>query len=340
MERFEQLSRQVNEELKEGEELAREVIGAATTAEGRAEFEHVLAVLEIIEREHADYEQHAMHAMTLLAEGQIEEAIEGAEKVEAEEEQLDRELEALLEEIELFTGKSAKNAEEHEKNAILVMVVLSVFSIVTGVGLALFLVRGSVSRPLAEVVEALDALGKGDTSVTVKVRSQDEIGKVAEAVEMFRQSTIEAKRLDEEQKAEQAAKEERAQRMDQLAKEFDAEVSEVLGSVASAADQMQAAAQAMAATAEETDRQSTAVAAASEQATGNVQTVAAAAEELSTSITEIERQVAESAKAARDAVEEATRTNNTIQGLAVPRRRSARWWISSTTSPARPTCCR
>ena len=71
-------------------------------------------------------------------------------------------------------------------------------------------------------------------------------------------------------------------------------VKDVVGIVASAASEMEASAQSMTATAEETNRQSTAVAAASEQAATNVQTVASAAEELSASIREIQQQMATS----------------------------------------------
>ncbi|MGB8274693.1 MAG: methyl-accepting chemotaxis protein [Alphaproteobacteria bacterium] len=93
-------------------------------------------------------------------------------------------------------------------------------------------------------------------------------------------------------------------------------VNEVVGVVASASTEVESTAESLAATAEETSRQSTAVAAAAEQATGNVQTVASAAEELSSSVAEIGRQVAQSAKIANKAVEEAIRTDNTVRGLA------------------------
>src|SRR6202012_1216821 len=53
-----------------------------------------------------------------------------------------------------------------------------------------------------------------------------------------------------------------------------------------------------------------------EQESANVQTVAAATEELSSSVSEIGRQVAQSTKIAGQAVEEANRTNITVQGLA------------------------
>jgi methyl-accepting chemotaxis protein len=93
-------------------------------------------------------------------------------------------------------------------------------------------------------------------------------------------------------------------------------VQEVVGVVASAANEMQSTAQSLSATAEETQQQSQTVAAASQQATANVQTVAAAAEELSSSITEITRQVEKSTQVARNAVDEAQRASATVEVLA------------------------
>jgi methyl-accepting chemotaxis protein len=93
-------------------------------------------------------------------------------------------------------------------------------------------------------------------------------------------------------------------------------VKDVVGIVASAATEMEASAESLSATAEETNRQSTAVAAASEQAATNVQTVASAAEELSASIREITSQMTTSARIAQQAVEQVDRTNTTVKGLA------------------------
>jgi len=101
-----------------------------------------------------------------------------------------------------------------------------------------------------------------------------------------------------------------------LADDFETNVKSVVDTVSAASTEMQATAQAMSATAEETNRQSTVVAAASEQATNNVQTVASAAEELSASVSEISNQVSQSTKIARAAVEKATGTNAQIQELA------------------------
>ena len=122
------------------------------------------------------------------------------------------------------------------------------------------------------------------------------------------------KKLDEHLAAKEAeaikVREAHAVRVDALVKEFDASAQAMVGIVSTAAAKLQSAATSMSATAKETSRQSTAVAAASEQASTNVETVASATEQLSASVREVGLQVAESAKIATKAVEEAQLRGN------------------------------
>jgi methyl-accepting chemotaxis protein len=203
VEKFEAFSAKVNKEIKEGEELAASAVEHAANAEALKEFEHVLHALERIEGEHKSFDKHAEEVIHLLAQRQVHEALELAEAVEAEEEKLDHELEALLEEIGSFTLKSAKAAEEHEKAALKMMIALSLMAAIVGFGLTVFMSQRMVSRPLGRVTEAITALAQGDTSRNVEVRSQDEIGKVARAFETLREQTIEAQRLREEREEQE-----------------------------------------------------------------------------------------------------------------------------------------
>jgi methyl-accepting chemotaxis protein len=98
--------------------------------------------------------------------------------------------------------------------------------------------------------------------------------------------------------------------------DFDRQMKNVLDTVGGSATNLQASANALAASAEESTQQSTAVAAASEQASTNVQAVASATEELTSSVREIGRQVIESTRMTGAAVEQANRSGTTIQSLA------------------------
>ena len=174
----------------------------------------------------------------------------------------------------------------------------------------------SILIPLKNLVVAMTELASGNRSVEVPGRDKkDEIGEMAGAVEVFKVNAIEQERIEAEQKAEQATKEKRTRKMDELSSDFEKEITGILDTVASAADEMRSSAESMSATAEETSRQSGAVSAASEQMSANVQTMATATEELSASVNEVGRQVTQSADIANQAVDEAKHMNAEVQGL-------------------------
>jgi methyl-accepting chemotaxis protein len=180
-----------------------------------------------------------------------------------------------------------------------------------------FLIIASVSRPILRMTAAMDKLAGGDKSVEIPSRdNKDEIGSMAQAVDVFRQNMIRADELALAQRAEQEQKAQRQVAIEQHIATFEGSVRSSLDALASAATEMRATSQGMSATAEETSAQATTVAAAAEQASVNVQTVASATEELSSSVAEIGRQVTQSSKIAGQAVDEAGRTNATVQGMS------------------------
>ena len=342
---FEELSGKVEKELKQVETQAEEAGHSAHTAAEKKEFAHVVSALKKIEAEHKGYESIAVQALQLLDAGKVEEAIKLEHKIVEFEDKLDHELEALLLEVEKFTEKAAKTAEAHEHFAIKLLIGLALAAFAVGSLASFLLVRSAIVRPLNEVVGAVDAMTRGDLDVQIKARSDDEIGAVAKALGLFRQSMIDAKRLEAQQleaekkaqeeerqrevaeqeaqrkeveKREQEAAElhERTERKEEIIAAFDTQISGVVESVSSAATEMQSSAETMSATADQTSKQATAVAAASEEATVNVQTVASSAEELSASIEEINRQVTQSNQIAQNAVDEAKQTNEKVEGLA------------------------
>ena len=188
----------------------------------------------------------------------------------------------------------------------------ALFCIFTG-----YLIISGVSKPIRGMTDAMGRLAKHDLTTEIGgVGRRDEVGQMASAVQVFKDSMIEADRLRQEQEEAQRRTEARSAKMDELARAFETNVGTVVQSVASQATQMESSAQAMSATATETTQQATAVAAASEQSTANVQTVASATEELSSSIVEIGRQVSHSSQIAGNAVSEAEKANQMVQGLA------------------------
>ena len=198
-----------------------------------------------------------------------------------------------------------------------VALVTGVAGIAFGVVLALIVAR-SISRPLIAMTGAMTALAKGDLLVAIPgTGNRDEVGSMAQAVQVFKDSMIEAEQLRAEQQEQQRkAAVERRNATLALAAKFEADVGGVVQGVTAQAAELQATAQSMSATAEQTTDQATAVTAACEQATSNVQTVASAAEELSASVREIGQQVSQSSRMIGDAVAQTSTANAQVQSLA------------------------
>jgi len=187
-----------------------------------------------------------------------------------------------------------------------------------GAFIAMWMVSGGVSRPIVAMTAAMQSLASGNRSVEVPARDQsDEIGQMAQAVQVFKDNAIEMERLRTEQEAQkERTQAQQKQMMKELADTFESRVMDVVKVVSSSSTELRATAQSMSLGASEAAAEASGVATSSEQATQNVQTVASAAEELSSSISEISRQVSESARISTSASEEAARTNTMVQGLA------------------------
>jgi methyl-accepting chemotaxis protein len=183
--------------------------------------------------------------------------------------------------------------------------------------IAALMIVASVSRPIAAMTEAMRRLARHDLATEIAgVGRKDEIGTMAEAVQVFKDNMIEADRLAAAQEAERNIKEKRAAALETLTQNFEAKIGRLVATLSTAATEMQATSQSMSSMAGDTSQRSATVATAAEEASSNVQTVAVAAEELSASVTEIARQVAQSAKIAGKAVDDAKHTDTTVQTLA------------------------
>ncbi|WP_305789676.1 methyl-accepting chemotaxis protein [Symbioplanes lichenis] len=150
-----------------------------------------------------------------------------------------------------------------------------------------YLVVASITRPLHRVRTALRAMADGDLTVDTQVESRDEVGQMAQA-------------LDEAQA-----------NMRQIV----SSVAESAQSVAAAAEEMASTAGSMAGSAELASGQAQGVANAADGVSENVSAVAAGTQEMGASIREIARNAAEAARVAGQAVSVAESTTAQIGKL-------------------------
>jgi methyl-accepting chemotaxis protein len=224
--------------------------------------------------------------------------------------------------IEDRNKKRGDNAQTQSEatfsNYMFNMIVSTAVGILIAGGISLSLIALGVVRPLMRMARAMTAIAGGNLDTEVPARGQgDEVGQLANALETFKATAFENRRMAEEKvQAEALAAEESRRAMIDLANRFENAIGGVVNAVASSSTEMQQSASSLAKIADCSLQQASTVAAASDQASANVQTVAAAAEQLSSSISEIGRQVEQSTKVANSAVLDAQRTSDSVQKLA------------------------
>lgn len=181
-----------------------------------------------------------------------------------------------------------------------------------------WLIASDVLGALRRLQTRMHAIANGALDEAVGETDRgDEIGRMAETLEMLRQTSLTARSLEAEQAhLKQSGEAEKRDALISLANRFDASVGQLVALMASGSTELEATAQSMTGTAARTNDQANVVSNAASEASTRVQTVAAAAEELSSSIVEISRQVAQSAKITSHAVDSARRTDSIVRALS------------------------
>jgi methyl-accepting chemotaxis protein len=212
--------------------------------------------------------------------------------------------------------KAAQSAANSYTDALMMLAVILAAAVLAGIAVSYYLVR-DVSSGIASIVTPMQALGQGDLSAAVPHQGEKtEIGAMADTLQVFKQALIAKKAADEAAAADAEAKIERGRRVDDITRNFENVIGEIVQTVSSASTQLEASASSLSATAGRAREVTTTVASASEEASTNVQSVASATEELSSSVTEISRQEQESARMASGAVGQARTTNDRVSELS------------------------
>ena len=197
------------------------------------------------------------------------------------------------------------------------MIAATAVGILVALALAALVVVRTLTRPIEAMTGTMAQLANGDTGVTIPALDRDdEIGAMARAVEVFKQSMLRNAVMEAEARAEAESREHRRHTLERLIADFSSDAASMLRAVGMASDGMGRQADALDATARAARQRAANVATGSEEATANVQTVAAAAEELATTVVEISRRVQRSSSVADKAVDEAKRTDAQVRNLA------------------------
>ena len=145
---------------------------------------------------------------------------------------------AVLEIIKDTTAYEAAAASSQRN------LIFATLAILAGAAFLAFLLGRGLSRPLAAITAVMNRLSSGDMEVAIPGgERKDELGTMAQAVDVFRRNMLEARALREEQEGtKQQAELEKKVLQRQMAERFETDVKGVVAAVTTASEEMQRAA--------------------------------------------------------------------------------------------------
>lgn len=186
------------------------------------------------------------------------------------------------------------------------------------VGAIGYLMAVTIRRTFARILLINNAIAEGNYGVHIPAVAdrRTDVGRLFAALRVFRDQAVARAQLESEAKTSENLNIERQRAIESEITKFRRHVLALVAAVGSNMDQMQATAQQLSSTAEETTQRSGSAAAASEEAATNVRSVAAASEQLAASIAEINRQVTDTSGMVDVATNGARDTNTAVDALS------------------------
>jgi methyl-accepting chemotaxis protein len=228
---------------------------------------------------------------------------------------LSRELRELSVIYARRADQTYKEVERLTEQSAWLMSVLGALAVSLAVA-GIYTVRRFVARPLGRIARLTERVAAGQLQQIVPyVSRQDEVGALARSIEVFQETMRRNEALGLTVREEG---EDRARRQEVMAAEitrFGAEIETTLAELLALSNRMRSASGALTSAADNAADRTAGAAAASGDASANVHDIASAAEELALSVSEIERQIAQSHTIAAKAVDEAESTNAAVKAL-------------------------
>ncbi|MGK7861447.1 methyl-accepting chemotaxis protein [Falsiroseomonas sp. E2-1-a4] len=210
----------------------------------------------------------------------------------------------------------ARQARDVAEGFQLLMLALLGGGLLLGAGIAFWSMRAIA--PLRALSGAMLRMADGDLAVQVPGRGRrDEVGRMAESVEVFRTQGEDARRLRTEQDTERsAARTTQVAALRGMADRVESETVAAMDGIARQARKLAAESEAMAGAVARVDQNAGAVGNAAQESLAVAETVASAAEELTASIRGITQQVREAADVSRATAADSTETETVIVALS------------------------
>jgi methyl-accepting chemotaxis protein len=314
---FEEIAAQTDVEIAAARAMVDEFLKTSLSEDTRLEFDLVSGALDRIETEHRVYEDHVESIFDSVAKGDINSTslIEAVIRTEAEQENLNTEIENLLNRISSFTQTSMNMALADERNGKMMIAILSSLATLLGILMAVLLGR-SISIPMKRLTFALSELadGKLDTPVP-NSRFEDEVAEISVAMKVFQKNMIRARELEEAHKRIEEKQKQRQAERNHLVSVFGSSIGAVFARILGSSEEMVERANTVNANSGDTNNLATSVATEAEESSGNAQALSAATEEMVAAIGEISSQITQFSDVARNAVTYSETSKNEMRSL-------------------------
>jgi methyl-accepting chemotaxis protein len=186
VEGFAEHAEKVDEEIAVALGIAEEM-ASLSDEKMRKEGQLVTSTLESIIKHHDNYMEEAYNVFNLFAQGRTREAEESLGEVETDEQELDREIEDFLVQIENFTDEAAKLAEHDELAAKNMLMVISIISLLIGLAMSIVIIKGLLVQLGGEplyISNVADKIAQGDLTVRFDKSASDATGVLAAMIIM------------------------------------------------------------------------------------------------------------------------------------------------------------
>lgn len=142
--------------------------------------------IHLIDQHFTNTETESFELLDLLEVNKLDKALTLLPMLEKHQTQLDEELIATLDEIQVFTAESALQAEEDEIKALELITTILIVAVIFAMILPLVIGR-SITNPINYLQSRLEEITKGDGDLTLRINSKmkDEIGAVSNSFDLF-----------------------------------------------------------------------------------------------------------------------------------------------------------
>ena len=321
-EQFKKKALQVDEELIKAEKMSEEYAKNAHSEKARKEFEHLLEELKKIEKSHKIYDDHAfdvIRQVRMFGSGLSLDVTKNFNNLvvttEHEGETVGHQVEALLEEIELFTAAAMKKALADEKRGMKLIAVLAIIILLVGSFLGFALAR-SVTKPVKHMTNAMNQLAQDNLDIVIPAVSyRDELHDMAEAMVVFRENMQRTRKLEAEQDALKKKQQQRQSELNQLVGIFGSTIGAVFDNVLQSSNEMVSKSNDMQERSNNTQQMAVSLSQEAHETSTSTQTLSAAAEQMSATIAEISQRINQTTGVVKEAVSTANASKTDFDRL-------------------------